>query len=70
MVDVGTMLCERSLPIQPGDYQLVFQARPGNGEHAYALDVVFIRGVAQSFAILKQSELESREGLRRQAQRQ
>ncbi|EHM02037.1 hypothetical protein HMPREF9946_01555 [Acetobacteraceae bacterium AT-5844] len=70
VVDVGTVLGERSLPIQPGDYQLVFQARPGNGEHSYVLDVVFIRGGAQSFAILKQGELESGEVLRRQARRQ
>lgn len=60
VVEVGTVLQEpRRFPIRPGAYQLVFQARPGGAEHAYRLEVIFIRDGVPGFAVLKQGELES-----------
>jgi hypothetical protein len=69
VVEVGTVLVELSFPIRPGRYQLVFQARPGSAEHAYRLDVIFVHGGAEGFAILRQGELESGEVLSRRARR-
>ena len=58
-VAVGTVLEPQQVPIRPGPYQLVFQARPGGQGHAYRLEVIFVRGGSSGFSVLKQGELES-----------
>ncbi len=63
-VDVGTVLGERPVPIAPGAYQLVFQARPGAPDHAFRLDILFVRGGPPDFAILRQGSLGSDHVLR------
>jgi hypothetical protein len=69
VVSVGTVLEQRPFPIRPGAYQLVFQARPGGPEHAYRLEVIFVRGGPPDFAVLKRGELDSATVLSTRARR-
>ena len=66
-VEVGTILGERPVPMAPGRYQLVFQARPGEPDHAYRLKLSLSRHDAPRFAILRQGSLASATVLRTQA---
>lgn len=68
-VSVGIIGTSRALPIVPGSYQLVFQARPAPPPYAYRLDVSFTPAPSPDFAILKQGELGSGRVLRRRARR-
>lgn len=68
-MEVGTVLSERPIPIVPGRYQVLFQARPGTTEHAFRLEITFSRNDRPGFAILKQGILETGRVLRKQASR-
>ncbi len=65
--EAGTVLFERPLPIGPGSYQVVFQARPGPVGYAYRLELSLQRKAVPEFAILKQGPLHTGHVLRHQA---
>ena len=69
VVTVGSITGGQEIPIRPGLYQIIFQARPARTEYAYRLEVTFTLHPSPEFAILRQGDLASDRVLRRRARR-
>lgn len=52
-LQIGTVFDTRSVAVPNGSYDLVYQAFPGEGDHAYTLRLTFCESDAPEFRILK-----------------